>query len=325
MMRLMIKDSMRVVCTLGEMMNEFSLSDQDVRNELGLDIRTIGKIRDNKHDWRLDRDALFKLILYGDEHGYEIFRVQPHDLWHTFEKSTALVFRSNKGTDAGVENHLSTWLRKINCDSETIIGCSDRRKVERSLRMTNCIVIGSPIVSLASEIVLALLWGARPFDSSNENCSKLPIRFTGRRPELSKPSAMVVAEGPPAIMVQSRGQKTWRQSKVNWQPREQYASARGSGRDAALLVVRRQRTISLDVTTVVIAGYTGLATLLASKAITHGEVPIQDSDLKDSRPHAAVYTYEFTKRVARPGGKLDNLRQKKEGSDGWAPPWENLK
>jgi len=316
---------MRLVCRISELMEALGLSDVEMQQQVGIDRRTIEKLRRDAPDWRLSREMLQRLMVFAFEHGYRdgIFQVRPHPLWQTFHSATPLIIRSGEERDAEVEAHLRAFLRNLGAGSELMVWENvpepDLEILRSLMRTKNCIFVGSPKASHASEIALATLFGVEPFQRPQESAV---LRFLGmRRRNLFEESAFLVDDDPHGIEASSPDHAERRFAAVDWRPPEEYAAFSGEGQDAAAVVVcRRPLGIEVDVTTVVIAGYTGLATLLAARQLTHGEPTIDERRLEGgSSPQVALFRYRFKKRPTPASGGLADLRREIEGSEQWVP------
>lgn len=314
---------MRVLCTLGEIQDELGMKKADLERELGMDSRTVDKlIADSPDDpWRLDRDMLHRYFLFARAHGFEPFRVEPHAIWERFQDSQATIFRGPKKADVPVENHLVKYFERLRCEVNT---STTPEGIEEAMRERNCVVIGSPKGNKASEIALALLWDAKPFQGDSKNREKIPICFLGMDAEHAGSSALLQESSRHGFDIKIPGSEQRGYLKVDWLSPDKFGPYRGSGQDAAVLVVcNRPMGAEKDVTTIVIAGYTGLATLVAAQEATSPKIP----DLKAGRPGEpcfAVMKFRYKKRRQQNQSPADNLRVVEEGSTVWAPPWSSV-
>jgi hypothetical protein len=316
---------MRVVCNLAELLKLAGLRRSDLRKKLGVDIdaRTVRKICDGASDWRLDRDQLFALIAFADEHERPLFEVRAPAVWKTFEHSEARVFRCTRSADAAVESHISKFFEHIGCAHELKVDCEDRAYLQESIDEHNCLIVGAPIAHPASEIVLAGLWGAKPFDSSRLNRGKVALQFVGRKSDGGRESVFVADGSAHALVIHSGKQ---RRINVDWYGADTFKAAKGTGSDAAAIVARRRTNREgRQVTTLVVAGYRGHATIAAARALTQQESPITDSELNEKvEPIVAVYRYIFRKRPTHTGTRGSTLLEEVAGSGMWLPPWGHL-
>lgn len=312
---------MRVTCTLNEIQKDLRLTKARLERDLGMDSRTIDKLLADSDDdpWRLDREMVRRLVLFAHGHGYEAFRVEPHTIWRSFQGSAATIFRGPTKADAPVENHLVSYLELLHCEVHT---STSPDGIEEVMKEKNCLIIGSPKANRASEVALAKLWGAEPFISTPTNRARIPFSILGMPPSFAVDSA-VLKEGPRhGIEFQLPGRKESRFLKVDWYPPEKYGAATGRGQDSAIVVAcHRPFGTELDITTIVLSGYTGLATFVAAQEVTSGG--IVDIDLDPGRPNWAAMKFNYQKR-RQTSKSLDNLRQAEERSAVWGPPWDKL-
>jgi hypothetical protein len=135
---------MRVRCTLKEIKEELDLRVTDLEEILGIDGRTIEKLLvDHGEPWRLDRDKLYKLMLFAHEHGHKAFCIEPHPIWKTFEECQDDIsfFRGSNPMDAPVEDHLREYFARLSAMTRSTTVPDG---LEEAMRSRNCIIIGSP-------------------------------------------------------------------------------------------------------------------------------------------------------------------------------------
>ena len=318
---------MRVFCILSELMSESGVSARELAKELKIDVRTIRKLEEYREPWRLSQESFEKLTLYAYDHGYEgLFVIRPNPIWENFIAKPCVLFRASLGWDAEAETHLNRLFGKLDCIIETQVGVSDPEVVEEKMKTRNCVMLGAPKSNPASEVALALLWGARPFVGSEKNRGRIPVHFRGMKgTEGERRSALIRENGPCGIdiMLPSGERKI---VPVSWMPPSEYAQSTENGSDAAVLVFcNRPLGTDRPVTTLILAGYTGRATLRAVKEATHRELPISECDLeKVDQPHLSVMTYDFTKVKQGKRPRMRGLRTEIQDSVLWGPPWPPL-
>ena len=307
------------------------LTKVELQRELDMDRRTIDKlIADTEDDpWRLDRGALHRYFLFAHSHGYDPFQIEPHEIWKSFKDSEATIFRGPNKADVPVENHLVKYFERISCEVNTTISSADPTEeavIRETMREQNCVIIGSPKANPASEVVLSLLWQAEPFKEDVGNREKIPISFLGMHRERKEPSALLQDGARHGIYIRTPESRERKLLKVNWLPLEKFGPHKGSGQDAAVLVGCYQPMgTEKEVTTIVIAGYTGLATLVAAQEVTYKEIPELRPEEMPGRPCLAALKFRYKKRPQSQYKRaLDNLRSFEEGSSKWAPPWHEF-
>jgi hypothetical protein len=328
---------MRVICLLDEVLRDSPMSVADLRAKLGLDHRTIVKLRKNSGDWRLDADAFGKLMLLGFERGLPngMFAIRPHPLWRTFESTldagvstSALIYRVSRTFDAKVEATLADFLHRIGCHSTTVIVDRplglDASEIRQAMTTRNCIFIGSPKSNAASEVALALLWGATPFESDARNREKIPVHILV--PDSERPGASaVMGPGGHGFTIHDPEVDTKRRTiSVTWKPIAEYESTKCEGQDAAVVVVAKSPLGSPhDVTTILILGYTGLATEIATRELTLGEPPVSEDSMQAEGIQLLAYKFRYRKPKRAPGA-TGELRRQIENDGQWGPPWADV-
>jgi hypothetical protein len=314
---------MRVLCLLREIQERTGLTKAELEQELDMDPRTINKLLEDsdKEPWRLDRDALHRYLLFAHDRGADAFRVEADPIWRTFEKSErVLILRGPGRADVSVEDHLIKYFGRLRARSHTT---TSDQGVEEAMRSQNCVFIGSPKANPASEHAFALLWGVEPFDSRAKKRDRIPVHFLGMNAET--PSALLRENGKHGLSVQVPGAGERSYLKVDWLPPEEYAPYQGVGQDAAVLAVcHRPLGTQENVTTIVIAGYTGLATLTATKQATFKKIPDLLPAATPGQPCFAVVRFQYKKRRHYRGVSLDDLRAAVEDSATWGPPWDGF-
>jgi hypothetical protein len=312
---------MRVRCMLRQIQEELGLTVSDLGRELAVDIRTIDKLIADDANWRLDRRALYRYLLFARKHGFDAFRIEPNEIWRSFENSEAIIFRGPKKAVIPVESHLVKYFEQLNCE---VISSTATAGIEDAMRQQNCVIIGSPDVNQASECGLALLWKAEPFNGDAENREKIPINFLGMQPERTEPSVLIQESRRHGLQIQLPGSRERSYLKVDWIWSEKYGPHKEIGQDAAVLVVCHQPMgTQKNVTTIVIAGYTDFATLVAAQEVTHKKIPELRPEDTPGQPCLAVLKFHYRKRP-QIGRVLNNLHAAEEGSMIWAPPWESF-
>lgn len=305
---------------LRDIKEEWDLSRADLQKELGLDARTIDKLLkdDDIDQWRLDRSKLHQLVLFAHAHGYELFRVVPHPIWRSFEGKEVAIFRGSGKADAPVEDHLTKHFERLHAQTHS---STVPDGIEEAMKTKNCVVIGSPKANRASEIALSLLWGAEPFGKEEANRDRIPVHFLGMTDQ-GGPSAILQQSSRHGLNVRIPNSKARKYIKVDWLPAERYGAYKGDGQDAAVLVACYQPLgTTEDVTTIVIAGYTGLSTLVAAQEATSKRIPEIQPEETPGEPCFATLKFTYRKRSQK-RKSVDNLRSHVEPSY-WGPPWDN--
>ncbi|MFL6264348.1 MAG: hypothetical protein ACJ76Y_32065 [Thermoanaerobaculia bacterium] len=309
---------------LGEIMDDLALSKADLVKELGVHPKTLDKllVDGEKDNWRLDREALYRYLLFAHAHGFDAFRIAPHPIWRTFENDQNIrIFRGSNKADGPVEVFLTNYLERLH---GMTLASTESDGIEKAMKQHNCVIIGSPKANAASEIALALLWGAQPFVAAPQNQDQVPVHFLGMKQEHPQPSAILIDSSRHGIDV--RIPKSLRRNfvKVDWLPSGKYEPSTKDGQEAAVLVAcHRPLGTEKDVTTIIIAGYTGTSTLEAAHEVTYKKIPDLDPSIAPGEPCFAVLKFIFRKRAQRRASSR-SLRSPKEGTAIWGPPWEGF-
>jgi hypothetical protein len=326
---------MRVLCLLDEVLSDSPVKDAELEARLGIEIRTIKKLRRNARDWRLDAKQFRNLMLFGFERGLDhgIFAIQPHPIWRTFvqprgetDKRAARIFRAARGADSEVELALSGFLQRAGCVSTTVTIDPQRApnadEIREAMLSQNCIFVGSPKSNAASEIALCLLWDAKPFQSGPSRQDKLPFRMLMPDADKHGASSFIVPGGRQHGFAIPDGTRAAAPHMINvsWAPLAEYRSSTVDGQDAAMVVVVKSPLgTTKDVTTIVIAGYTGRATRVTTQQLIMGEPPVAENALTNGKMHLLAYRFAYRK-PKRPASS-DELRQEVQDSGTWGPPW----
>jgi len=315
---------MRVLCMLREIRDTLALSKADLVKELEIDPRTLDKLLsdDEGENWRLDRETLYRYLLFAHAHGVEAFRIAPHPIWKTFENAQNIqIFRGSNRADGPVEVYLNSYFERLHAStfSHTV---SDG--LEDAMKQCNCVIIGSPKANEASEMALSLLWGAQPFGGSPEDRGRVPIQFLGMEPEYPKPSTLLAESSRRGISVRIPPSPQPKFVRVDWLSSEKFGPSTKDGQEAAILVVcHRPLGTEKDVTTVVIAGYTGTSTLEATREVTYKKIPDLDPTATPGQPCFAVLKFTFKKKPQHRKSTFDP-RSPREGTAVWGPPWDGF-
>lgn len=324
---------MKVVCILDEIMRQTGHSDAELARQTKIDWRTIRKLRIDGDPWMIGRENLHRLMLFSFENGFRhgIFEVRPNQIWENFVDHDALIYREDREWDSQVERKLRAYFRTI--DSKPSLRMLDLlgrdvemeqqiAQVERDIRESNCVFLGSPKYSFGTEIALSLLWGIQPFDPSPENLSQAPVRFCGMEANHRfEKSSMIEKEGMPGFKICLPGQSSPNYVPVRRFDQVAFEAFDGEADDASVVVTcHRPLGTMAKVTSIVIAGYSGLATWLATKDLIYGEPPKPPSP-DSSKPEISVLRFRYRKKPHRGKVAAGTLRRLVEGSMIWAPPW----
>jgi len=315
---------MRVVSHVRQLTEDLEWSHEDLARALSIQPPSAKKLIDDDHTFRLGRKTLHKLMLLAFENGYEQgpFEVRHHEIWDTFQGAPATIYRVNDTWDARVEGRFRQFLAHLDCVPELGNAQGTLSAIEATMRSTNCVFIGSPKANPASELALALLCQAKPFDSTAGNRRRMPFQLLGKTERHKQVGSAVLAPGTwTGITV---GATRRNRVRVDWLPEEVFwGRSTETGQDAAAVVACRQRVgTEAPVTSIVISGYTGLATEQAAEALIRGEPPISLEQLQDlGHPATAIYAFKFKKRSYRGNRRIKEVRRILPDSGHWYPPW----
>lgn len=282
---------MKLHCNLDEVLRQHGMSVEQLAAQTGIDRRTISKL-DKDVEWRLSRRQIEKLIVLSLDAGLEcFFRIRYHPIWATFEEADAHIYRGPPRWDAEIEHQVSLYLQRMGGSPRTIAVPQSIDEISRAMTETNCLFVGSPRSNPATEIALCLLSNAKPFDDRRANRDKVLVQILGIDPPPGMTSAVLVPGREHGFRV-SAAKKEHRTIAAQWLPKEHYDRWYGEGPDAAIVVIcRSPLNTTKEVTTILVMGYTGLATQSASHQLTHG-APIDEQD--PYRPgEVRVLSYEF--------------------------------
>lgn len=239
----------------------------------------------NDEWWYVTRDALERTADYLGLDARDVFEFVPVPFWDPIEKVGSCTFL--RGTALPTPKRLDIHIPRHDDEATSIIknflgdmlqssNYADHQNDERQLieraRDENCIVIGSPKSNAATEILVSRFFGAQPFNPSTENRFKIPFGFCWpNNTQLVRNSSLTCSE---LALKQSKKKhgiavKDGVLAEADYLPDEEYLNwSTGVGRDPGLiLVANRPFSTDRDVKLVVLAGFSGIGTLAAAKAL----------------------------------------------------------
>ncbi len=236
----------------------------------------------------LNRSVIEKICDRFDLDVSDLLKLEPIDFWTPFAESKQCVFVAetismetppfadlesvnlyDQQTTSEIRAFLSSAFGVSNFSAFSDI--TNEGRVINTIKRHNCVVIGSPRSNPATEIILSRYYGARPFDSSEGNRRRVPFAFVWPpNDERGKGSALSIA---PAD--NSRGLGILHKKdghlivKVDWIPKHDFsAKIIRNAKDCALIfIIDKPFKTKEIVRTIVLAGYSGIGTLAAAKAL----------------------------------------------------------
>lgn len=231
-----------------------------------------------RDDWdQLARETIEKVC---DRFGLDIaqlFELVPDGFWRPFVESGEYVVLRDANEylprDAKARTIVTTFLADT---FPTVVGTArdltDAEEIVECIRNHNCIVVGSPRTNRVTEVVFCRYFRAAPFDTSEGNRHKLPVRFVFPKSRVLK-SAMAepwntrlgrnacgVCDADAHRMI----------ARADWWPIEEYLRRTiNRGKDVGvMLIVNRPLEAKKDVKTIVLAGFSAMGTEAAAVALT---------------------------------------------------------
>lgn len=155
------------------------------------------------------------------------------------------------------------------------------------------------------------------------NHDKLPFHMLMPDAEGHRASSIIVPGGQRhGFAVQDARGATSKLIRVAWRPLREYETSTTEGQDAAVVVVARSPLgTAKDVTTIVIVGYTGLATHVTATQLMLGEPPVSEDAMAPAGTHVLAYTFQYRKPRRSAGSRAGDLRKVIPETGRWAPPW----
>jgi DNA-binding Xre family transcriptional regulator len=247
-----------------------------VAASIGIAPNTLRKML--REDWDfLPRDAIERICDRFDCSLDELFELVPDKFWTSIaERKQCTFLRAPSGESQGKitrDHTATTTVTDFLHDSfppftaRTLDNLHDESTIIESVKGENCIVIGR--TNRASEILLSRLFNAIPFDARPTNGTDIPFFFVvpNTDPLIGKSSLVRSTEtaGPPGIYL--KGSELLIPADF-WPEREFFNLSFNRARDPGLiLVVDKPFDTNLDVKLVVLAGFSGIGTLAAAKAL----------------------------------------------------------
>jgi hypothetical protein len=296
-----------LVSNLGKILEALNLSDLGLEKRTGINREHIAQVRDGN----------FKTISYRELHvfmglanqaGMELFTLRHHPIWNSFKGTSVKLIREGGQSiwASKVESQLAVFFlseaQNLACRAEPIIGLHNTPEVLNLMKTHNCIFTGSVKYNKATEIALAALWDMQAFVSTNENLKKAPLAFafpewSEGRGESAFVEPLTTSQRPGLYINNVSGSAKKRHFlELTYISPPEYRMWSGLGWDGGLLVVcRRPLQTKADVTTIIIAGYTGIATSEMAREVTQESINIGAKELEAERPIVRYFRFRFRK------------------------------
>ena len=242
-------------------------------------------------EWQyITRDSIARAADYLNRSVEQVFEFAMVNFWEPFHQAPKYTFlRGSQGSDEGSEGS-STNITIPDLDDEATAKIKEylradglkstlahhKREIAELLELAqtqNCIVIGGSKSNAATEILLSKFFKAEPFDSSDENRQKIPFGFCWRENDtIVKQSSLTCStmarkrtKDRPGISLRG-GIHVLSDYQEN--DEDYFNSEIKNGRDAGLVFVANQPfESSKNVKLIVVAGFTGIGTVGACKAL----------------------------------------------------------
>ncbi|MDW7680764.1 MAG: helix-turn-helix transcriptional regulator [bacterium] len=265
-------------------------------------------------DWKqIQRETIEKVCDFFHCDVSELFEIQEEPFW-TSVKTVGEVCFIFGGTLAGKEekSYIGQWdikvmhsftehlnrmsgKQRINIFSKTSLEFGkDLQTIIEFIKTHNTIIIGSPKANRITELVLAKLYGAEPFNPSSDNREKIPYRFV--RPQEWGESKLESAVTEISANGKLRGifsQKSKQVIAFSEYFDDFFNRRIEHGRDCGLLVVvNRPFGTTVDVKTIILAGYTGLGSYGMAQLLLKERNNLEP---RTSKPLERVAQFEFKK------------------------------
>jgi hypothetical protein len=237
-------------------------------------------------DWDyITRSAIERAADFVGLEASEIFKFEPVEFWKQIETEQQCTFlRGNQDqrangpnvtirvSDNDATNEITDFLREFVPQFEFVDHRRDEAEYLKQARSENCIVIGSPKSNAATEILLSRFFGAKPFDSSDEERFKIPFGFCW-------PSDTDLVKGSTLTCSTIARRKTKQRTGIavkdgidvpaNYMTKAEFTTwSEKNAKDCGLLfVANKPFGTDRDVKLIVLAGFSGIGTLGAAKAL----------------------------------------------------------
>lgn len=254
--------------------------------QIGISTQKMNAIMNDEWEY-ITRDAIERVADYLNLKAAEVFEFVPVDFWKPVENANRCTFLRGLQKSKRIKNEfhipryddeatstVKSFLRDslLEVEEPIVVDHSeDEVELLERVRRDNCIVIGSPKSNTATEILLSRFFGAEPFDPTPENRRKIPFGFCwpddgelAARSSLTC-SALARKETKYQPGIALKGVHV----AADHQPAEKFHKWHTKkGRDCGLVfVANKPFGTDKDIKLIVLAGFSGIGTLAAAKAL----------------------------------------------------------
>jgi len=292
------------------------ISKAELAKKLGVAPQTLTAMIND--DWEyITRDAIERVADYLELKASELFKFETADFWKPIREARSCTLL--RGSDRGRIRSLDLQIPRYDKEATHVVEnflhdifpdynggiLADHQEDEAELldraSRENCIVIGSPKSNAACEILISKFFHAEPFNGSQANRRKIPFGFcwpdTNALVEKSSLTCSSLAQaetkGKPGIALKGV------HVAADYKPGEKFtewSTAGGKekyGRDCGLVFVANKAFGAKPVKLIVLAGFSGIGTLAAAKALVRDFRDLEPRD--DERCVYGIVEGRYTK------------------------------
>jgi len=237
-------------------------------------------------EWQyITRDSIARAADHLKLSAEKVFEFVPVNFWEPIHQANQCTFlRGSQDSEGfftdfsipGLDNQATHEIEEyLRTDSLRFIYADRKREIEELLelaRTKNCIVIGGSKSNAATEVLLSKFFDAEPFDSSEPNRQKIPFGFCyGGDDTIVKESSLTCSsmarektKDSPGIALEGvHVPSDYREDEEDY-----FTADIKKGTDAGLVfVANRPFKTTENVKLIVVAGFTGIGTVGACRAL----------------------------------------------------------
>jgi Cro/C1-type HTH DNA-binding domain len=263
---------------------ESNLSTSALSKMVGVSVQTLNKMMDDDWDY-VARDAIERVADYFKLDASNVFALIPVEFWKQIEETKQYTFLRGSHDESGTEDHWTIPRADSDATAEIIRfvrhfdgsdAYADHQRdteelIERA-KNENCIVIGGPRTNAATEILLSRFFDAEPFSNDPDIRSRMPFGFC--LPDSSSLKKQITlarcakraTKGGRVLGITVNGVHV--EADVTHTRDYVLTSSPIAGKDCGLVfVANRPFKTNKDVKLIVLAGFGGIGTLGAAKAL----------------------------------------------------------